>query len=113
MSEYEKGKNDHRLSKTTAGLLHLIKEFRKLDKIKDEATVHLVDDQLQKIETGTCGMVQLYFYVNLFTPVDGSTIINDKRLSKLTLNEIFSLDKDKNESLIEQFAEEHEISKGE
>ena len=117
MSEYKKIKNGHRLSTTTADLSHLMNKFRKLHKIKDEATVHLVDDQLQKIETDTCGIFQLYFYVNFFTPVDGSMIIIDKTLSKLTLeklmNEIFSLDRDKNENLTEQCVEEHEISKGE
>ena len=92
-------------------------EYGKMHRIEDEDTVHLVDDQLLKIDTDTCGMFQFYFYVNLFTPVDGSSIIQDKTLSKSTLekllNKIFSLDKDNNEKLIEQFAEEHEIRKGE
>ena len=91
-------------------------EFDKLHKIKDEVTVHLVDDQLQKIETDTCGIFQLYFYVNLFKPMDGSSIIQDKTLSKSTieklLNKIFSLDRDNNEKLVEPFVEENEIRKG-
>ena len=117
MSGYEKIKNGHRLSTTTVDLLHLMNEFEKLHKIKDQVTVRLVDDQLQKIETDTCGIFQFFFYVNLFMPVDSSTIINDKTLSKLTpeklMNKIFSVDRDKNERMIEQFAEEHEMSKGE
>ena len=76
----------------------------------------MVDDQLQKIETDTCGIFQLYFYVNLFTPLENSSIVNDKNLSKSTLekllNEIFYLDRDKDESLVEQFAEEKEIARG-
>ena len=92
-------------------------EYGKMHRIEDEDTVHLVDDQVLKIDTDTCGIFQFYFYVNLFTPVDGSSIIHDKTLSKSTLekllNKIFSLDKDNNEKLIEQFAEEHEIRKGE
>ena len=92
-------------------------EYGKMHRIEDEDTVHLVDDQLLKIDTDTCGIFQFYFYVNLFTPVDGSSIIHDKTLSKSTLekllNKIFSLDKDNNEKLIEQFAEEHEIRNGE
>ena len=78
--------------------------------------MHLVDDQLQKIETDTCGIFQLYFYVNLFTPLENSSIVNDKKLSKSTLekllNEIFYIDRDKNESLVKQFAEEKEITRG-
>ena len=87
-------------------------KFGRLHKIKDEIKVHAVDNQLQKIETDTCGIFQLYFYTNLFTPIEGSKIIN-KRLSKTTieklLNEIFSLDRGKNEKLVEQFAEENNI----
>ena len=78
--------------------------------------MHLVDDQLQKIETDTCGIFQLYFYVNLFTPLENSSIVNDKKLLKSTLekllNEIFYLERDKNESLVEQFTEEKEIARG-
>ena len=53
----------------------------------------MVDDQLQKIETDTCGIFQLYFYVNMFMPLENSSIVNDKKLSKSILekllNEIF------------------------
>ena len=68
MKEYEKIKYGHRLTPTTQDLLHLMYEFGKLHKIKDEVKVFAVDDQLQKIETDTCGIFQLYFYTNLFTP---------------------------------------------
>ena len=116
MREYEKIKNGHRLTTTTHDLLHLMYEFEKLLKTNDVVTVQLVDDQLQKIETDTCGIFQLYFHVNLFTPLENSSIVNDKKLSKSTLekllNEIFYIDRDKNESLVKQFAEEKEIARG-
>ena len=116
MRGYEKIRNGHRLTIATQDLLHLMYKFGTLDKINDVVMVYLVDDQLQKIETGTCGIFQLYFYVNLFTPLENSSIVNDKKLSKTTLekllNEIFYLDRDKNESLVEQFAEEKDIVKG-
>ena len=64
MSEYEKIKNGNRLSTTTIDLLHLMSEFRKMHNVKDEVTVHLVNDQLQKIDTDACGIFQLYFYMN-------------------------------------------------
>ena len=110
MIEYEKIRNGHRLTPTAQDLLHLMNAFGKLHKIKDIVKVHLVDDQLQKIETDTCGMFQLYFYFNLFMPYENSSIINDKKLSKSTieklLNEIFSLDRSMNEVVVEKFAEE-------
>ena len=115
MNEYEKIKNGHRLRPTTQDLLHLMYEFGKLHKIKDIVKVHLVDDQLQKIETDMCGMFQLYFYFNLFMPFENSSIVNDVKLSKSTieklLNEIFSLDRTKNEEIIEKFTEEKNIER--
>ena len=60
-------------------------EFGKKHNLKDEVAVHFVDDQLQKTETDTCGIFQLYFHVNLFNPVEISQIINDKTLTKKPL----------------------------
>ena len=37
--------------------------MEKKHQVKDEVTVHLVDDQLQIIEKDTHGMYQIYFYV--------------------------------------------------
>ena len=115
MSEYEKIKNGHRLTPTAQDLLHLMYEFGRLHKIKNEIKVFAVDDQLQELDSDTCGIFQFYFYTNLFTPLEGSKIINDKKLSKTTieklLNEIFSLNKRENEKLVEEFAEENNISR--
>ena len=75
--------------------------------------VHFVDNQLQKTETDTCGIFQLYFYVRLFNPVENSQIINDKTLTKKTIeklfNEISTTDTDENESRIEAFIDESKI----
>ena len=113
--EYEKIRNGHRLTPLVQDLLHLMNEFGKLHKIKDIIKVHLIDDQLQKIETDTCGMFQLYFYFNLFMSLENSSIINDKKLSKSTieklLNEIFSLDRLMNEESVQKFAEEKNIER--
>ena len=115
MGTYDEIKNTHNLSTTTIDLLHLMSEYGKLHKIKDEIWVHLVDDQLQKLDTDTCGIFQLYFYLNLFAPTKGSSIIQDKMLTKSTfkklLNEIFSTDREGNEKKVEQFAEEEEVTK--
>ena len=115
MQEYEKIKNGHRLTPTAQDLLHLMYEFGRLHKIKNEIKVFAVDDQLQELNSDTCGIFQLYFYTNLFTPLEGSKIINDNKLSKTTieklLNEIFSLNKRENEKLVEEFAEENNISR--
>ena len=115
MIEYEKTRNGHKLTPTAQDLLHLMNEFGKLNKIKDIVKVHLVDDQLQKIETDICGMFQLYFYFNLFVPFENSSIINDKKRSKSTieklLNEILSLDTMMNEVALEKLTEEKNIKR--
>ena len=114
MIKYEKIRNEHRLTPTAQELLHLMNEFGKLHKIKDIVKVHLVNDQLQKIETDTCGMFQLYFYFNLFMPFENSLIINDKILKSTIqklLNEIFSLDRLMSEETIEKFTEEKNIER--
>ena len=90
MREYEKIRNGHRLTTTTQDLLHMMYKFRKLHKINDVVTAHLVDDQLQKIEADTCGIFQLYFYVNLFAPLENSSIVNNKKLSKSTLEKFLN-----------------------
>ena len=58
-------------------------------------------------------MYQIYFYVNLFKPLENSTIINKKILNKRTiekfLNEVLSTDRQVNENRIEQFTEESDM----
>ena len=112
MREYEKI-SDKQLKTTTQDLLHLMYEFGKLHNIQDEITVFSLDDQLQKIETDTCGIFQIYFYYNLFNPFSDSCIIKDKVLSKHTIeklfNEIFSLNQEQNKKVIKQFAQQNNI----
>ena len=113
MREYEKIKDLKKLRTTTQDLLHLMYEFGKLHNIENEVTVFSLDDQLQKIETDTCGIFQLYFYYNLFNPLNKSSIVKDNVISRRTieklLNEIFSLDKEENENVVTQFALENNI----
>ena len=61
MTEYEKIKNANRISTATQDLLHVMNKFGKQHNLKNEVTVHFFDDQLQKTETDTCGIFQLYF----------------------------------------------------
>ena len=43
---------------------------------------HLVDDQVPMHEKDTCGMYQIYFFVNLLKPLETIEIINDKKPKK-------------------------------
>ena len=62
MEEYKKIKTVNQLSETKQDILHLINEFGKLHNSKEEVRVHFTNDQLQKTETDTCGVFQLYFF---------------------------------------------------
>ena len=75
----------------------------------------MVDNPLQDLQSDTCGIFQLYFYTNLFLPKEGSKIINNSKLTMKTmstlLNEIFTLDINENEELVESFAKELNIKR--
>ena len=113
MSEYEKIKNTKQLKTTTQDLLHLMYEFGRLHNLDDDITVFCVDDQLQRIDTDTCGIFQIYFYYNLFNPLSESQVIKHKLLTKQTieslLNEVFTLNQQQNERVIQQFAQQNNI----
>ena len=59
--KYEKTKNANRLSITTKDLLHLMNESGEKHNLKNEVTVHFVDDQLQKTESDTCEYFNFIF----------------------------------------------------
>ena len=60
-------------------------------------------------------MNQTFFYVNLFNPLDNSSILSEKNLNKRTienlLNEILFTDRKENESRIEVIAQANNISR--
>ena len=93
------------MTDTAIDLLHLINEFGKLHKLKNEVTLHFIDDQLQMIEKDMRATYQLYFYVYLFIILEDSRIINEKSLTKQTieklLNEILTTDRQESERRIE------------
>ena len=70
----------------------------------------------KKTETDACGVFQLYFFVNLFNPDGNRAIIEDKILTKKTieklLNEIFSTNKEENERKNEDFIDTKQIKMG-
>ena len=83
--EYKKLKTFDKLSKTTVDLLHLINKYGKKHRLRNEAMVNLVDDQLHMIEKYMCAMRQIYFYVNLFNSLDNSSLLREKKLNKRTI----------------------------
>ena len=73
-----------------------------------------VDDNIQNLDTDCCGPFQMYFYLNLFEPVESSAAVNSKKLnieiiSKL-LNELFTYNNTRhNERILDNFILHHNI----
>ena len=106
--------NKASLTPTAKDFFHSLSEFSKVHNQKS-VDVFMVDDQLQNIKSDTCGLFQLYFYMNLFLPKQSSKIVNNRTLNLRTinnlLNEIFSKDISQNEIIVENFAAEHNIKR--
>ena len=106
--------NRRKLTKTAQDFFHTLCEFGRVHN-RRVVDVFMVDDQLQNLETDTCGIFQLYFYTNLFLPKEGSKIVNNSKLTMKTistlLNEIFTLDINENERLVETFAKKLNIKR--
>ena len=112
-ASYRKVKKET-LTPTARDFFHSLSEFSKVHN-KNWVDIYMVDNQLQNIKSDTCGLFQLYFYVNLFLPKEGSQIVSNRTLTLKTiqnlLNEIFSRNISKNEEIVEDFAIEHDIKR--
>ena len=115
IKSYEKIKEKSldNLTNTAKYFFHLLSEFGKMKKQKKEMKFILLDDQFQELTADTCGILQLYFYKNLFDPVRDSKIIDDEFLIKKTvttlLNEIFSTNKETNEEEMKLFFRDNDL----
>ena len=102
------------MTKTAQDFFHMLFEFAKVHNRKI-VNVYMVDDCLQDLKSDTCGIFQLYFYMNLFLPQPNSKILNNKQLTMKTistlLNEIFVLDINENKRRVGEFAREMDINR--
>ena len=73
----------------------------------------ILESQIEDLISPNCGQFQLYFYENLFDPVQKSKVLSHGTFNKSTLetiiNEIFSTDTDENEHITKNFKEEDEL----
>ena len=108
-----KEKSLDNLTDTAKDFFHLLSEFGKLKKQKKEMKIILLNDQLQELTTDTCGILQLYFYKNLFDPVSDSKIIDDEFLTKKLVatlpHEISLTNKETNEEEMKLFAKNNDL----
>ena len=112
MGEYKKlyKKEIDSLSETARNFFYLISAFGIKLKLRKFVNVWVVEDRVQELESATCGIFQIYFYENLFNPEENSSIQNETKLKKSTveklLNELFSLEDVENENRMEEYADE-------
>ena len=88
IAAYKKHKSFDKLSKTTVDLMHLINEYGKKHNLRNEVVIGLVNNQLQLIEKNTCGIYQIYFYVNLLKTLENSSIVNEKSWNRKTIEKL-------------------------
>ena len=113
-NESYKKVNKDSLTPTARDFFHSLSQFGKVHN-ENAVDVFMADDQLQNIKSDTCGLFQLYFYMNLFLPKESSKIVGNRTLNlrtvKKLLNEIFSKDMLQNDIIVENFAAEHNIKR--
>ena len=89
---------------TAWDFFYFIKSFADFLKVSNFLNIWMLEDPIQNTKTVASGIFQLYFYENLFNPQADSKIQNDKKAVETLLNELFSLDIENNEKIIQQYA---------
>ena len=69
------------LTKTAQNFFHFLQQFAKLKKTND-MNILILEQPVQDLTSSNCGILQLYFYKNLFNPDEKSKIINHENLNK-------------------------------
>ena len=113
-NESYKKVNKDSLTPTARDFFHSLSQFSKVHN-EISVNVYMEDDQLQNMKSDTCGLFQLYFYMNLFLSKESRKIVGNRTLNlrkiKNLLNEIFSKNISQNEIVVENFAAEHNIKR--
>ena len=117
LDKYEKLKDRdiNKLSDTAKHFFRFLYEFGKQKGVKNTVKVVTVDDNMQSLDKDYCGPFQMYFYLNLFEPLETS-IVARSTSKKLTvnligelLNEIFVIETKHNERMLDSFILQNDI----
>ena len=71
------------LSETATNFFYFFQTFGIKLKLRSFVNIWMVEDQIQDLDSATCGLFQIYFYENLFNPKIDSSIRNDTKLKKI------------------------------
>ena len=99
------------LSYTARNFFRFVQAFGIKLKLRNFVNIWMVEDRLQNLDSSTCGIFQLHFYDNLFSPNENSKVQSNTKLTKKTMgtlfNELFTPDdQDGNGRKLEQYAAE-------
>ena len=98
------------LSETAANFFYFVQTFGIKLKLRGFVNIWMVEDQIQDLDSAACRIFQICFYESLLNPKIDSSIQNDTKLKKNTveklLNELFSLEQNENEQKMEASADE-------
>ena len=96
------------LSDTARDFSYFVQAFGNKLKLRSFLNTWMVEDRLQDLDSSTCGIFQIFFYENLFNPLETSKLHGETKLNKKTvetlLNEIFTMDDRENEIKMEEYA---------
>ena len=98
---------------TAQDFFHLVHSFGWNENITNFVNVWMLEDPIKLLHTITCRPCQIYFHENLFFPDKDNKLHNYKKLTNGTLetllNELFSLDQEKNKCIINECIEQRRI----
>ena len=95
--------------------LTFIKSFGKNLKLRDYVNIWVVEDRIEYLDSVTFNNFKIYFYNNLFNPVQNSKIQNktklNKKITETLINQLFVLDdQEQSKVAINEYANDHEIT---
>ena len=70
------------LSDTARNFFRFVQAFGIKLKLRNFVNIWMVEDRLQNLDSSTCGIFQLHFYNNLFSPNENSKVQSNTKLTK-------------------------------
>ena len=101
------------ISSEAHDLFNLLTGYAHVKKQTEELYLIILQTQLQRDTSTTCGNFNLYFLKHLFDPLKTSSVIDCEKLNETTLeilfDEIFSVDIEENEEKVKLFSKNFNI----
>lgn len=104
-------KKQGKLSETAQALFISTSQFAIYQKVQNGVKLYLVQDFVENIQTGYCGVFQLYFYEILFGPNIKSQVLDHENLTRNTVpSKFFSLNQNENEGILRDYINPRNIN---